>query len=116
MVGTCGSNAHALCASAVRILSRVGITHGLAGGAGTGAGAGGANAGKRAVNLSVPADLLEAAREAGINLSALLERALRSELARHRRRRWREENAAAISAYNRIVERRGTFSTGPWNR
>ena len=36
---------------------------------------------KRATNVSVRSDLLSAAREAGVNLSAALERALTEELA-----------------------------------
>jgi antitoxin CcdA len=70
----------------------------------------GSAAGKRQTNLSVRADLIEAARIAGLNLSATLERALESELVRIRRRQWREENAASIEAYNRHVSDRGTFA------
>jgi len=65
---------------------------------------------KRATNVSVRRDLLEAAREAGVNLSATLERALIEELAEARRRKWRDENREAIAAYNEHVEKHGTFS------
>jgi antitoxin CcdA len=65
---------------------------------------------KRAANVSVRSDLLAAAREAGINLSAALERALTEELAAIRRKKWREENREAIQAYNEHVEKYGTFS------
>ena len=40
---------------------------------------------KRATNVSIRSDLLDAAREAGLNLSATLERALAEELATVRR-------------------------------
>jgi antitoxin CcdA len=70
---------------------------------------------KRQTNLSVRADLVDAARSARLNLSAILERALESELARVRRRQWREENAASIEAYNRHVKNGGTF-TQMWLR
>jgi len=70
---------------------------------------------KRQTNLSVRADLIDAARSARLNLSAILERALESELARVRRRQWREENAASIEAYNRHVKNGGTF-TEMWLR
>ena len=63
---------------------------------------------KRAVNLSVSGDLLDAGRNAGINLSGLLERALAQELMRLRRLQWCIENAGAIAAYNRHVEQHGT--------
>jgi antitoxin CcdA len=65
---------------------------------------------KRATNVSVRTDLLAAAREAGVNLSATLERALIEELAESKRKKWREDNREAISAYNEHVEKQGTFS------
>src|SRR5580692_5317710 len=65
---------------------------------------------KRAANVSVRIDLLEAARAAGINLSAPLERALTEELASLKRARWQEENRDAIAAYNEYVDEHGAFS------
>ena len=67
---------------------------------------------KRATNVSVRSDLLEAAREAGVNLSATLERALMEELAEARRKKWRQENRDAIAAHNEYVEKHGMFSDG----
>jgi antitoxin CcdA len=67
---------------------------------------------KRATNVSIRSDLLDAAREAGVNLSATLERALAEELASVKRARWREENRDAIAAYNEYVEEHGAFSDG----
>ncbi len=67
---------------------------------------------KRATNVSVRSDLLAAAREAGVNLSATLERALAAELASLKRAKWREENREAIEAYNEHVDEHGTFSDG----
>ena len=69
-------------------------------------------AAKRATNVSIRSDLLDAAREAGVNLSATLERALTEELAAARRARWREENRESIAAYNEYVEEHGVFSDG----
>lgn len=65
---------------------------------------------KRATNLSVRGDLIDAARADDVNLSELLERALVEELARLRRLRWRADNAEAVGAYNDHVEQFGTFS------
>ena len=65
---------------------------------------------KRATNVSIRSDLLAAAREAGVNLSATLERALTEELAAVRRQRWRLENRDAIDAYNEHVEKHGVFA------
>jgi antitoxin CcdA len=58
---------------------------------------------RRAVNLSLSVEMLEAARDVRINLSALLEQALVTELARLKRERWREENAHAVSTYNEYL-------------
>jgi antitoxin CcdA len=67
---------------------------------------------KRATNVSIRADLLAAARQAGVNLSATLERALAEELAGLQRARWRQENRAAIAAYNRHIDEHGAFADG----
>jgi antitoxin CcdA len=65
---------------------------------------------KRATNVSVRSDLLIAAREAGVNLSATLERALAEELAEVKRKKWREDNRDAIAAYNEHINKHGVFS------
>jgi antitoxin CcdA len=62
---------------------------------------------KRAVNLSVRADLLDEARSYGTNLSALLESALETEHGRLRTERWREDNRDAIEGWNRWVDENG---------
>jgi len=64
---------------------------------------------KRAVNVSIQAELLEAARAADINLSATLEVALADQLRMRRRDRWLTENKAAIEAYNSDVDDNGSF-------
>jgi len=69
-------------------------------------------AAKRAANVSVRSELLDAARAAGLNLSATLESALERELAEAKRKNWREDNREAIAAYNEHVENHGTFSDG----
>jgi antitoxin CcdA len=65
---------------------------------------------KRATNVSVRRDLLAAAREAGVNLSAALESALIEQLAQLKRQKWREENRDSIAAYNEYIENHGAFS------
>ncbi|HXS26625.1 MAG TPA: type II toxin-antitoxin system CcdA family antitoxin [Steroidobacteraceae bacterium] len=65
---------------------------------------------KKATNVSIRTDLLESARQAKLNLSATLERALIEELRRVQRERWREENKEAIVAHNEFVEKHGVFS------
>jgi antitoxin CcdA len=69
-------------------------------------------AGKKPASLSVNSDLLEKARELGINLSATLEEALAVEVAMRKRELWLEENREAIQAYNEHVAQHGVFSAG----
>lgn len=64
---------------------------------------------KRAVNLSIDADLVAEAKAAGTNLSALLEDALRDRLESERATRWRQENKEALEAYDRHIERDGLW-------
>lgn len=65
---------------------------------------------KRAVNLSIDADLAAEAKEVGTNLSALLERALEQELRQHRAEKWRAENRQATESMNGYVKKHGLWS------
>ncbi len=67
---------------------------------------------KKAVNVSISAPLLQAARNWKLNLSATLEAAIEHELRLLRRREWLEQNENATQAYNRDVEEQGAFSDG----
>jgi antitoxin CcdA len=69
----------------------------------------GAHRAKKAVNVSIPADLLEAARSDDINLSATPAAALEQELRQSRREAWLARNADGIEAYNRDVDQHATF-------
>ena len=70
---------------------------------------------KVATNLSVRADLVHKARQLGLNLSEVLERALLEAVRQAERRAWVEENRDAIASYNEHVERDGVFSDD-WRR
>ena len=65
---------------------------------------------KKAVNLSIDAGVLAKAREAGINLSETLERALTNELKHDRWEAWRRENRDAIEAHNEFIREHGLLS------
>lgn len=69
---------------------------------------------KKAVNLSIDAELLDEARTAKTNVSAVLENALRNELRERRWQKWREENRAAIEASNAELERNGMWYSPDW--
>ena len=67
---------------------------------------------KRPVNLSLDADLLQAGKDLGLNLSAVAEEALAYAVSAKLAERWTEENQAAIATYNQRVDAAGVFSDG----
>jgi len=70
---------------------------------------------KSATNLSLPTELVRAARALKLNLSEVVTQALEQAVRDGERRAWLEENQDAIDAYNAQVEKRGVFSDG-WRR
>jgi len=62
---------------------------------------------KRATNLSLSADVLDAARMLKINVSQVCDSHLREVVRREQERRWREEHADFIAAYNATIEADG---------
>jgi antitoxin CcdA len=56
-----------------------------------------ATAARRKTSLTLDADALDAARDLGVNVSAVADAALRDAVADARRRRWLEENADAFA-------------------
>lgn len=65
---------------------------------------------KKAVNLSIDAELLAEARAAGTNLSGLLEAALSAKLREVRKRKWQAENRKATESMNDYVRKHGLWS------
>lgn len=63
--------------------------------------------GKRATNLSLSIDVLEAAKDLDINISQLCDQYLRDLVRREQERRWRLDHADFIAAYNATVETEG---------
>lgn len=63
--------------------------------------------GRVKVNLTLDAEVAEAARTLGLNMSRLAEAAIAEAAKLERNRRWREENNTAIAAYTAEVERDG---------
>ncbi len=71
----------------------------------------GAKAGpKRAVNLSIDAEILAAAKAQGVNLSQTLEDELRKRTQESREAKWQEENREALEAHNRFIKKHGIWS------
>jgi antitoxin CcdA len=65
---------------------------------------------KRAVNVSVDAEILAQAKRQGINLSAALEGELRRLTEEERIKRFQEEHREAFESYNRFIEEHGIWS------
>jgi antitoxin CcdA len=67
---------------------------------------------KKALNVTVDAKLLQDVRKNDINVSAVLDKALREEMAR----RWRIENAVAFEENRNRVEAEGLWCDDlrPW--
>ncbi|WP_206711324.1 type II toxin-antitoxin system CcdA family antitoxin [Aquisalinus flavus] len=65
---------------------------------------------KKATNVTINADLLQQAKALKLNLSALSERAIEEAVRAEKKRRWQEDNAEAIAAYEERIETHGTLS------
>ncbi|MEI4263987.1 type II toxin-antitoxin system CcdA family antitoxin [Roseovarius sp. D0-M9] len=62
---------------------------------------------KRKTSLTLDIEALEAAKELGINVSAVAETALIDAVAESRRKKWLAENASAFAAQSDWHERHG---------
>ena len=62
---------------------------------------------KKATNLTLSLDVLEAAKALGMNVSQVCDQHLRAVVAQEQQRRWRSEHADFIAAYNTTVEQEG---------
>ena len=67
---------------------------------------------KKAANLSVDSELLDAARRMKLNLSQVFEAGLTEAIRQKECEAWLKKNRAALDAYNRYVEKHGVFSDG----
>lgn len=67
------------------------------------------NAPKRATNISVNSDLIKKAKEYRINLSKTLEGELEKIIRKKAEEAWLDETKEAAEAYNRRIEKYGTF-------
>lgn len=66
-----------------------------------------ANPAKKATNITLSADVLADARRLGINISQACDSYLRELVRREQERRWAEQHADFIVAYNQTVEAEG---------
>jgi antitoxin CcdA len=69
---------------------------------------------KRAVNVSVDAEILAVAKDLGLNLSQTLEDGLRKLTEDERIRRFQEEHRDFFESYNAYIARNGTLTEALW--
>lgn len=65
---------------------------------------------KKTVSVTLEPALLEQAREAGLNLSAILSEALQHVIRTTEAERWKRENSEGLQELNRITEEHGLLS------
>lgn len=62
---------------------------------------------RRPTNLSIDATLIQAARDLNVNVSRAAEEGIARAVADEARRRWKDENRAAIESWNAWVDEEG---------
>ncbi|MBS4050007.1 type II toxin-antitoxin system CcdA family antitoxin [Methylomonas rivi] len=62
---------------------------------------------KKATNITLSADVLAEAKALNINISQACDRYLRDLVRGEREKRWQQEHAEFIAAYNQTVEQEG---------
>ncbi len=62
---------------------------------------------KKATNITLSADVLAEAKAMGINISQACDQFLREMVRSERERRWQQDHADFIAAYNQTVETEG---------
>ena len=65
------------------------------------------NGAKKATNLSLNSKVLELARELGMNVSQTVDALLAEEVKRRYWGKWRDDNRAAMDAYNQRIAQEG---------
>lgn len=65
----------------------------------------------KTVSVTLEPALLQQARDAGINLSAVLTAALKEEISATGVERWKAENRAGLQELNRITDEHGLYRT-----
>ena len=62
---------------------------------------------RKSTNVTLPVEVLDRAKELGINISRASERGVREEIQEAEARRWADDNAELVAAYSAMVERDG---------
>lgn len=70
------------------------------------------HAAKRRLNVTVRGELIDRARQAGLNLSRVFEESLIQRLREEEGRRWLEQNRDVIKHHRRRIELEGMWNDG----
>ncbi|WP_031359367.1 type II toxin-antitoxin system CcdA family antitoxin [Caballeronia sordidicola] len=62
---------------------------------------------RKSTNVTLPLEVMDRAKEIGINLSRASERGVREEIQETEARRWADDNSELVAAYTSMVERDG---------
>jgi antitoxin CcdA len=62
---------------------------------------------RRSTSLTLDRDLLDEAKELGVNISRAAEAGVLAAVKAERARRWKVDNAEAVAAYNKWIEENG---------
>lgn len=65
---------------------------------------------KQNINVTLETSLVSEAREAGINFSQTLAKAVKAELKSRANEKWQRDNAAALDYLNKLSDEHGLFS------
>ncbi|CDG16387.1 type II toxin-antitoxin system CcdA family antitoxin [Xenorhabdus doucetiae] len=66
--------------------------------------------GKRSTHVYLTSEIVDEARELGINLSATLDKILSDVVREKRREQWKAQNKAGIHAFNQFEKEAGLFT------
>ena len=69
---------------------------------------------RRSVNLTIPEDVIQAARELKLNASEAAEAGIRRAIAEKQAEQWLSQNQSALKAHNKRVANEGTLLTPEW--
>jgi antitoxin CcdA len=62
---------------------------------------------RKSTNVTLPLEVMDRAKEIGINLSRASERGVREEIQETEARRWADDNSELVAAYTSMVDRDG---------
>jgi antitoxin CcdA len=69
---------------------------------------------KKSVNLSIPADIIQSARDLDLNLSEEATAGIRLAVKKAMEEQWLRDNSAALQAYNDRIDREGLPLQAYW--